>query len=65
MWSNTGTGRPECGVSALGDIQDLIVHGPGQPALIDHALSRGLDDTISKGASNLDDFLIQCEIFDW
>jgi len=39
-----------CGVSILGDIQNPTGHGPEQHAVPDSALSRRLDQTISKGA---------------
>lgn len=32
-----------CGVSVLGDTQNLTGHGFGQPAVADRALSRGLN----------------------
>ena len=39
-----------CGVSVLGDIKNPTGHGPGQPALVDPTLSRGLDWTVSRDA---------------
>ena len=36
-----------CGLSIFGDTQNLTGHGPGQPAVADPALSRGLALTIS------------------
>lgn len=38
-----------CGVSTLGDVQNLTGHGPGPPALGDPALSSGLNWMVLSG----------------
>ncbi|KAK4822670.1 hypothetical protein QYF61_019037 [Mycteria americana] len=42
-----------CGVSVLEDIQNLTVHGPGQPAPADPALSRGPLENFREHGANL------------
>lgn len=41
------------GLSIFGDICNMIVHIPEQPALADHSLTRGLDYVISRGPFQL------------
>lgn len=41
--------QTDCGVSNLGDIQNLTGYGTEQPALVDPTVSRGLDWITSGG----------------